>query len=415
MNKIIYSNYLYILLAVLIINTIYIAYYYYQPMIEFNDHRGWDGLSYFSIYNYFREGVFTKDVYAPFNNRILLPWLASHLPSDNHVINFKIINYLFINAFILSLTYFYLNIIKIRKFVISLGLLWLAFHWMGIIRIPMFSPFSNDVPLYFFQTMLLYIIWKNSYGFLLILAPVATLHKESFMIFVTLLLLYMIFSNYLVNNGKWNSVDRYENRAIVYVLLALVISIIVKYYVNNYIIKPVEPWSGLITVFNWAKYRALHPLDLLRWCAAFFIGYAGFAILAIRNIRSQYKFSHNQNLLLLFSCTYLALGYLAGHDMTRIMFLGFPFIMTLFLLMINNLDYKLISVAFIISLPVLKVFNKIPEPTYYTPTLTDVTGFFSWHAENASLTIVNSWLLYMIISVFVVHWAHGYICSINKN
>ncbi|MES2732071.1 MAG: hypothetical protein V4714_09990 [Bacteroidota bacterium] len=102
-------------------------------------------------------------------------------------------------------------------------------------------------------------------------------------------------------------------------------------------------------------------------------------------------------MLLLFSLTYFGLGLLAGGDFTRIVFLGFPFIMTLILLSAKESAKKEVLLALILSIPVMRLEGTIPDIG------TAQEKYYSWFPAFASVRVVLLWLLYALV-VGIVQW-----------
>jgi hypothetical protein len=94
-------------------------------------------------------------------------------------------------------------------------------------------------------------------------------------------------------------------------------------------------------------------------------------------------------LLLLFSLVYFGLGLLAGGDFTRILFLGFPMVMTLILLSLQKDPPWLVALACLFSLPLMRLGATIPDIGKYP------ARFAEWYPEFAPARLVLLWLAYL--------------------
>jgi len=103
--------------------------------------------------------------------------------------------------------------------------------------------------------------------------------------------------------------------------------------------------------------------------------------------------------LVCFSILYLLFGILAGGDILRIIFLGFPFIMTAILQSLQKENMHLILISFVLSLPLFKLRSIIPDP------VSDWSNFIEWYPEYASVLMVMIWLAYGVICAVVLFFA----------
>ena len=94
------------------------------------------------------------------------PFMASMVPLEDSVLSFKIINIISINLTVIILYKIWKDL-QIRLYLIILALFWLYFHQYGPIRFIILA-YIVDVPAYLFNTILLYIILKNEYKWLLL-------------------------------------------------------------------------------------------------------------------------------------------------------------------------------------------------------------------------------------------------------
>jgi hypothetical protein len=114
----------------------------FQPQIDINDGKGWDGAAYYTVAQELSGGqALTAD--APFVYRVGTPFLASLVDPNNLVLSFKIVN-LAANATLTLLLLVWLRLF-IGDWRIRLGLI-AAFllQWHGPVRFTLFYPVAAD-------------------------------------------------------------------------------------------------------------------------------------------------------------------------------------------------------------------------------------------------------------------------------
>jgi len=184
-----------LIILVLISIGLFFLYLKIQPEVTYAFSPLFDGNKYLKAYQFFMCQTDQYKVSFPFNSRILVPYLASLIPSDNPATCFLVINLIFTVLSIIGI-YFLWRQLNIPAGHIMTGFFWLLTHWVGILRHNIFDPVTVDVPLYLFQTLLIFIIIKRKYLWLLILGPVATIQKESFPALLIVLLFISFYENY---------------------------------------------------------------------------------------------------------------------------------------------------------------------------------------------------------------------------
>ena len=158
--------------------------------------------------------------------------------------------------------------------------------------------------------------------------------------------------------------------------------------------------SSIIRVLYYCKEVLKDPLDIFRWIVAIFTAYGGLWLLSLMDIRKHFKSSPEMNLILLLSIVSLLFGLIAGEDRTRIVFVGFPFIMTSILYQIRNRGKGVFIVAFLLSIPLMRIASNIPalnDPNYK-----------NWYPEYADIWVVCAWFCYMVFCYFILKKVNGY-------
>ena len=379
-EKLKHHKLLFLLIGISIV--LFFLYLKIQPEITYTFSPLFDGNKYLKAYQFFNHRVDQYNIIFPFNSRVLVPYFASQLPYNNPIQNFLLINITFT---ILSVIGIYLlwKQLNIPTGHIMTGFFWLLIHWVGIIRHNIFDPITVDVPLYLFQTLLLLIIFKRKYLWLLLLGPIATIQKESFLGLLIITLLISIYDNY-------SNKTTYKNSLIIG--LALILGYVIKTTVGYYFPPLDEGKNSIIVILFHMKETIINPFRLVRWMVAIFTAYGPLLMLALWiGIKSKTVFKGDRYLIFL-SLTYLFFSLFAGGDMTRIAFLGFPFIMTWILIKLEDTRGFMFKAAFIAGIPLLKLFGILPDPAY-----TGWDKFNNWFPEFANPVIVLLWLVYGIL------------------
>lgn len=357
-----------------------------QPALSYDFAPQFDGNDYRAIHDYFVGNIAEYEVSFPFHSRILIPWLAAQLNTGNIIQDFQRVNLAFslLSVFMLFQLWRMLGF-ELRWFVIGFG--WLLLHWTGMIRLNAFDPITVDVPLFFFQALFLWLIFKRKFVWLLLLGPLATLQKESFIALLIILTVYGWYHNRREDDAF------YELK---WIIGALALSIAAKFLVNEYFLPLEAGKSSVITLLYHAKEAILHPLELVRWMIAAFVAFGPLLIAgSFKAIRRPY-YDNRRNVLILFSLVYLAFGILAGGDMTRIIFLGFPFIMTWLIYEFRELKGPSLWLMILLSLPLTFLIRTIPDPAF------EWARWQNWYPEFASMETVGYFGVYFLICLGVV-------------
>lgn len=355
-----------------------------QPVVNYAEAPLFDGNQYKQIFQFFRGAAQEYRVSFPYHSRVLLPFLASLVPFEDTVSAFVAINFLF-SLLSAGTLYLLWQEIGISKLLMGLGFFWLLFHWSGMIRLNQFDPVTVDVPLYFFQTVFIWAIWKQKGWLLIILSPLATLQKESFLALLAILFIYNLY--------RYLTKKEIDKKYLYSSIVAIFLSFGASYWVNAQF-PPLESGrSGLSTMLILLYMMVDDPFRIIRWLAAIFVAFGPPLFLATINRR---RFSRLQEQLLLFSLVYVLFGILAGGDMLRIIFLGFPFIMTCTLIRLQDYSLQMLLVVFILSLPLMKMGDTIPPPS------PNWEIFAAWYPEYAPPQMVLAWLGYAAVTVVVV-------------
>ncbi len=352
-------------------------YQQYQPQVTYAFAESFDGNDYTGAYEYFSGQTSDFKVPPPFHQRILVPYLAS-LFQLGIINDFEVINLVFT---ILSIwvTFLVWRKLGLEFKWLSFGFIWLIFHWSGIIRLNAFDPITVDVPIYFFHASLLYILLYRKFNYLYLLVPLAMFQKESMLGYIIILTVYAAWHNRKAEDGYFKLQP---------FLISTGIAIIIKFFISD-LFPPSEPGRGpLIMIAYQAKQLLLEPFELVRWIGAMSMAYGIALWLGIIQFIRTRNFDVKRNLLVMLSLISLGYALLAGGDMTRIAFLGFPFVFSFILFELQRTDFKAFYLLAILSLPFMMLQSSIPDPGFQW------NAWEQWYPEFADSKLVLLTLVY---------------------
>lgn len=363
----------------------FFAYKALQAPLSYELAPAFDGNEYTLIYNYFTGNSDSFDVSFPFHQRIFVPYLAS-LINTEVIHDFQWINL----AFSLLTVWMLFKLWRELGFELKwfwAGFVWLIFHWTGMIRLNAFDPITVDVPTYFFQAVFLWVVLKRKFVHLLWLAPLATCQKESFVALPIILFVYAWWHNRKTEEGFYK----------LYIIAgSAVLALAAQWFINFYF-PPIEAGKGaLITIGYHAKQALLNPFEIVRWLAAISMAFGPAIWWVINRYRKHYYYDNTRNLLVIFTALYLAFGILAGGDMTRIVYLGFPFIATWLIYELQQADFKKCWLLIVFSLPLMMLHAAIPDPAFQWET------WENWYPEFAQTEIVLTLLAYVFAASLIL-------------
>jgi hypothetical protein len=368
----------------------FVLYYFIQPVLTYATCKLCDGGQYAAMYSYFKGNASVYSAAFPYYSRAMVPFLASLIPTEDIYLNFQIVNMLFSIAGVIAI-YCLWKALDIPVYLILIGLFWLLFHWTGLIRLNAFDPLTVDVPTYLFQTLLLFIILSKRYNWLYLLGPLAVLQRESILILLLVLLIFAIISNYVFKTG--------EKLPVVMLVLAIILTVLTKYiYTRIYPAIDITEKSSVRLVLFYIKEVVFDPFKIIRWIVGVFMAYGVFLVLASIKVKKDVFSSSFMLILSFMSAIYLLLGIIAGGDSTRIVFLGFPFIMTWILIVLKEVNVKLTILALVLSVFLMKLVGTIPDPGK------DFHSYAQWYPEFATSGTVLIWGAYLIVCCLFLYF-----------
>ncbi|NVK84758.1 MAG: hypothetical protein HWE21_10585, partial [Cytophagia bacterium] len=197
--------------------------------------------------------------------------------------------------------------------------------------------------------------------------------------------------------GAWHDKKTKEGFYDIPLIVASIVLAVAAQSVVNYSFPPAEEGkNALITLAYHAKKAILHPYELVRWLAAMSMAFGPALWLAINHYRKTNRYDNTRNLLLMYSGLYLAFGILAGGDMTRIIFLGFPFLATWIIFELQEINKSKLLLLGLLSLPLTFIWKTIPDPAWQWE------AWESWYPEFASWENVLLVLGYCLVVTLVM-------------
>ena len=373
-----------LILLVLLANTLTLYYHFAAislPAITL------DSYSYIPIYNFFKHDILGWSR-PEHSSRLLLPFLASVLPVENPVIAFKIVNVVFINLTVVILFKLWKDL-AIKPYLIWMALLWLFFHQYGIIRFYNFWPTSVDVPSYFFTAALVYVVFKNQYHWLLLVCPLGALGMESILFYVIALLGFKLVCCYF--SGSLSEGDR---KSIVWIFLSIVLTLFLLYFLPLFLYPPPNSHTvHLVERFFKIYLGRQEALWLFQVISTLFYIYGAFLLLLVKNLHASYRNNRLFNALILLLIVNVALNIITVNG--RVMFMGFPIIMTLVLISINSLPPVLVIIGYFLSIPLMKISVDFPLGLF-----TSSPFFTEFPLGLMSMYSIYMLLLYHFLSFF---------------
>jgi len=220
----------------------------------------------------------------------------------------------------------------------------------------------------------------------LLIAPLATLCKEQFVYIFLVLVLYSAAHNRIFHERKY---------PIALFTGATVLAFAVNAIEMRFPFKGVGFGGFTVAFFAWR--RLYEPLSLVRWAVALFTAYGAIGMLSLITASKKYiGFVNPRGESIALSVLFLVFSLCGATDMTRVAFLGFPFITAWALPRVSCHPWQSVLVSAFLTIPIMRLVQNIPEPTNPLPC-NDQTGYYSWMPEYADLGIVTAWGLFFVV------------------
>lgn len=358
------SYYLELLSILSLFSLTFWFYSHLQDHISFEAEPLLDAHQYLRSYFFFNNEFTTYQVDFPFHTRIAIPFLASIVPSDDVIFNFKLIHFILL-FFSIIITQKCFQDYKVSFLYRIMYWLWLFFHWVGPLRYGMHEPIQVDSACFLFASTLLLVI-KDKIKWLLLIIPISVLFKENLIPIAFILGCY-----YFIFNRRGKAL---------YLLSTVVMSLAMLYLIQHFFPMSHENWRnhGLLTIIRILKMISLNPLIIIRWIAACFVG------CSILLIQKEYKKSDLRLPEFWIFIGSLILGLIAGGDHSRILF---SYSLFIWIYLAKSPITTNTIVAFLLSIPLINLFSTIPDVNE-----TDYNSWFPAYTNWKTMTMLFSYV-----------------------
>jgi hypothetical protein len=355
-----------------------------QPPNNFSVNDKADANEYLKIYEYFHDQTGWENVRFGIHNRMLVPYLAALIPGEDVQLHFFIVNTIF--ALLSLLAIFYLmNFLEIKPTYIFIALVFFSLHFVGPFRQNAIGPINVDIPVYLFE--ILPVLWfiRKKYLPLVLLAPVAVATKELFIAYYVILFIVAAGSLLALKDKEYS---------LVWVAAALLLAILTKILLNHYFPSATPSRNSLIVVAFHLREMLHHPEHLWMWLLSIFAAFGGFIFLIAKK---HWKFEiRNRNHLIIHMLTVasLALSIVGGMDYTRLVFIGFPYIISSVFLL-SKPQVNEVWVAGIMSILLSRFWIVLPVISL------DLSPYRWWMPENSDINSLFGWTIAIIVGYFL--------------
>ena len=140
---------------------------------------------------------------------------------------------------------------------------------------------------------------------------------------------------------------------------------------------------------------AVNPKFIVRWFLAIFAAYGAFSFLIFKKEIRWKPDKDNAWIVHTLSLSALTLSVIGGMDYTRLVFLGFPYIM-LSILLLSRPKIHGFLVAFCLSLLLTRPWEILPDP------LLDMTLYNKWMPEVSDRPHLAYWTIAAFVCFLIV-------------
>ncbi len=372
------------LLVVILGLVIACTYHTFQQPNNFRESELSDAIEYEKIYNYFNGNTENYQVRYGIHNRIIIPYLAALFSGNNPETSFSVIN-TFCALLSLLAIFYLMRSYQVRPLIIFLTLCYFSFHWVGPFRQNAISPLNVDMGVYLFEVLFLLLFIKRKYLGLLIISPIAIATKEIFLAYLVVFFIVGI---------SWKFLQRDKKISVPWIFCILLTGIITKLLLNHFFPSVSPGRNSVIVLAFHAREMLLHPDHLLRWVLGLFAAFGAFLFLLDKRGINTNSISDNEIWLHSMTLAALALSAFGGMDYTRLIFLGFPFIMLSIILLSKPTNIEFL-IVFIISMIITRFWIILPDPS------SDLSLYNLWMPEYADTNHLWIWTI-VAISCFLL-------------
>lgn len=368
-----------------------IGFYLFQPPNQFAANPKADANEYLKIYEFFQGARAWESVRFGIHNRLAIPFLASQLPWQNPSFNFFVINSLLAILSLLAL-YYLLEYFEIKRTYSFLVLVFFSLHYVGPFRQNAVGPINVDMAVYLFEILFLLFLLKRKYLLLMLLTPVSIATKELFLALIIAILVLALATRFIFND---------KTMSIPALVIMLLIGVFTKLLLNHYFPSASPGRNSMMVMAFHIREMIIQPDHFWRWILSLFAAMGGFLFLVIKKYPGI-EIKNNAMLIVhVLSLSVLALSIIGGMDYTRLIFLGFPYLIVSVLLSRPRTNDFLMAWA--MSILLSRFWIEMPVISL------DLNPYNKWMPESADTRLLVIWTVVMILCLVIFLYLKNYL------
>ena len=370
-----------------------LAYHHWQPANAYQLNPLSDANEYEKIYHFFHGHESTYPVRYGIHTRIMVPLLASSIPYASPQQSFFLVNTIFglLAVFLLLKLLAYFDVSNIQK---NIAVLYFILHWVGPFRANAMTPLNVDVAVFCFEILFLLLFLQKKALWLMLLTPLAVATKE-----VMLALLFPLVISAVVSR----SIFKQKSLSIPWILGIFGLGLATKIALNLYFPSTAPERNSILVMAFHLKQAMIRPDHILRWIISLFAAYGSLLALVFFKPYPIRLPSYSLAVLFLCSISALALSFLGGMDYTRLIFLGYPFvIVTIF--KVARPSRQQCYLAGGISILMCRAWQLLPDPSI------DLSRWGAWMPESANPHDLILWIFSAFLVILIL-WVGNYFIS----
>ena len=358
-----------------------LIYYSTQPPNNFSVNEKADTNEYLKIYAFFDSETPWENVRFGIHNRMVVPYLATIVHGEDPQFQFFVVNTMFALLSLLAIFYL-LDFLEIKRSYIFIALAFFSLHYVGPFRLNAIGPINVDIPVYLFQVLLALGFLRKKYLLVILLAPVSVATKELFIAYYIMIFLVSACRRIFWKNDEFSMTNAG---------LALIAAILTKMILNHYFPSATPSRNSFLVVAFHLREMLHHPEHLWMWLLSIFAAFGGFIFLLVKK-NWWFQISNPNHLIIhALALTSLLLSIVGGMDYTRLIFLGFPYIISSVFLLSKPREHE-VWVAGFISIALSRFWMVLPVISQ------DLSPYQWWMPETSDIAFLLGWTFTLIVS-----------------
>lgn len=361
-----------------------LIYYTIQPPNNFSVNEKADANEYLKIYAFFDSQTPWENVRFGIHNRMVVPYLATLVPGEDARFQFFVVNTLFALLSLMAIFYL-LDFLEIKRSYIFIVLTFFSLHYVGPFRQNAIGPINVDIPVYLFEVLLVLGFLKKNYLLPILLAPVAVATKELFIAYYLMIFFVAVCCRIFLKNDQISMTKAG---------LALIVAVATKMILNHYFPSATPSRNSLLVIAFHLREMLHNPQHLWMWSLSIFAVFGGFIFLIVKkNWRFQIN-NTNHVVIHALAFTSLLLSIIGGMDYTRLIFIGFPYIILSVFLLSKPREHD-VWVAGFISIALSRFWMLLPVISQ------DLSPYRWWMPESSDTIFLFVWTFTLMVSYFL--------------